>query len=216
MKKHFILTLATATLLTTAIAHADPYVTQDGFEKIKTNLENAKVNQKEYDKNLSTVSKNLDEINKARSTVLKQKEGVSGEIVQNNESLKKVVLQEREIAQLMAQEKQKFETESKQIEQLTALITQIKQNQTQREALIADYQNQLGQNQEEKKAWKARETELRAQEGKTINSLRGLATEESTWSNKKKGYEIEVKRWSAEADKQQKIHDTYQGLKESK
>ena len=214
MKKQLILTLAT--VLFASVSFADPYTTNDGLEKIKTNVENAKANEKEYDKNLATVSKNLDEINKARSTVLKQKEGVSGEIVQNNEALKKVVLQEREIAQLMAAEKQKFETEAKQIEQLTAMITQIKQNQTQREALIADYQSQLGQNQEEKKAWKGRDTELRVQEGKTIQTLRGLASEESQWKSKQKGYEIEVKRWSAESEKQQKIYDTYQGLKDEK
>ena len=95
-------------------------------------------------------------------------------------------------------------------------MAQIKKNQEQRNALIADYQSQLNINQDEKKAWKGRETELRAQEGKTIQTLRGLASDESTWKNKQKGYEIEVKRWAAETEKQQKIYDTYQGLKESK
>jgi chromosome segregation ATPase len=209
-----------ATLLTIAFssysAFAEPYKTSDGFEKIKTNVENSKLNKVEYDKNLNTVNGNISEITKAKTTVVKQKETVSGEIVQNNESLKKVILQEREINQLISTEKEKLAVESKQLEQLEKLTAQIKQNQDQRNALIADYQGQLSTNIEEKKAWKGRESELRAQEGKTIQALRGLASDETNWKNKQKGYEIEVKRWSAESEKQQKIFDTYQGLKEAK
>ncbi len=218
MKTKNILTIAT--LLTIALssytAFAEPYKTADGFDKIKTNVENSKLNKVEYDKNLNTVNGNIAEITKAKTTVAKQKESVSGEIVQNNESLKKVILQEREINQLITAEKEKLAVETKQLDQLEKLAAQIKQNQEQRNALIADYQSQLSINGDEKKAWKGRETELRAQEGKTIQALRGLASDETNWKNKQKGYEIEVKRWSAESEKQQKIFDTYQGLKEAK
>ena len=94
------------------------------------------------------------------------------------------------------------------------MSTQIKLNQVQREANIADYQNQLRMTTDEKKAWKDREVDLRTQESNTIQAVRTVATEESAWSNKKKGYEGELKRWSAEAEKQQKIQDTYKGLAE--
>lgn len=215
MKTKKILTM-TLVLIAAQLATAEPYKAADGLDKIKTNVENSKLNKSEYDKNLNTVNGNIAEINKAKSTVLKQKENVSGEIVQNNESLKKVILQEREINQLIMTEKEKLSVESKQLAQLELFIAQIKKNQEQRNALIADYQSQLNVNQDEKKSWKGRETELRAQEGKTIQALRGLASDETNWKNKQKGYEIEVKRWSAESEKQQKIFDTYQGLKESK
>ncbi len=207
---------ATLTLFASYTLMAEPYKTAEGFDKIKTNVENSKLNKTEYDKNLNTVNTNITEISKAKNSVSKQKETVSGEIVQNNESLKKVILQEREINQLITTEKEKLAVETKQLEQLEKLSAQIKNNQLQRNALIADYQGQLGINQEEKKSWKGRETELRAQEGKTIQTLRGLASDETNWKNKQKGYEIEVKRWTAESEKQQKIFDTYQGLKESK
>lgn len=205
-----------STSIFSASASAEPYKSTEGFDKIKTNVENSKLNKSEYDKNLNTVNSNISEINKAKTTVTQQKETVSGEIVQNNESLKKVILQEREINQLITTEKEKLSVETKQLENLERLSAQIKKNQEQRQALIADYQNQLVINQDEKKSWKSREVELRAQEGKTIQALRGLASDETNWKNKQKGYEIEVKRWSAEGEKQQKIFDTYQGLKESK
>lgn len=212
------LTLSTIALLTvlSSVATAETMTAAQGLDKIKNNLENSKSNQKEYERNLDVVNKNIVEVNKAKTSVLKQKDTVSSEIVKNNDSLKKVMVQERDITALLTQEKEKLATEQKQVEQLEKMMAQIKQNQQQREANIADYQNQLKMTSDEKKAWKDRETELRGQEAKTIQSVRALASEESTWNNKKKGYEGESKRWAAEAEKQQKIHDTYQGLADQK
>lgn len=214
MKSKYILSILTFTLTALSV-NADLYKANDGLEKIKSNVDNSALNKKEYDKNLTTVTGNITEITKAKTSVQKQKDTVSGEIVQNNESLKKILFQEREITQAMTTEKEKLALESKQLEQLEKMMAQIKKNQEQRNTLIADYQNQLSINQDEKKAWKGREAELRTQEGKTMQTLRGLASDESTWKNKQKGYEIEVKRWASETEKQQKIYDTYQGLKES-
>jgi hypothetical protein len=126
------------------------------------------------------------------------------------------MIQEKEIQQFVKTEEDKIAAETKQIEQLENLVAQIRKNQEQRTAVITNYQEQLRLATEEKVTWKNREGELRAQEGETIKVVRGVATEEATWNNRKKGYEIEVKRWSAEAEKQQKIFDTYQGLKEAK
>lgn len=197
---------------TSSMVLAEPSTAQQGLEKIKANLENSKANQIEYEKNLQIVNKNVAEVSKAKTIVAKQKESVNAEILQNNESLKKVLVQERDLTTLITQEKEKLAQETKQLEQLDKMLQQIKQNQIQREANITEYQNQLKMSSEEKKAWKDRETELRAQEAKTIQNLRGLASEEANWGNKKKGYEGEAKRWSTESEKQARIQDTYQGL----
>lgn len=215
MKKIFITTLLAAQVLSLN-AMAEPYQVQQGLDKIKTNFENSKANKNEYDKNLNVVNKNIDEITKAKNAVLKQKSEVSAEIVKNNESLKKVMIQEKEIQQYIKVEEDKTAAENKQIEQLENLVAQIRKNQEQRAAVIANYQEQLKFTTDEKVSWKNREGELRTQEGETIKVVRGVASEEANWQNRKKGYEIEVKRWSAEAEKQQKIFDTYQGLKEAK
>ncbi|MFZ3231388.1 MAG: hypothetical protein WA160_14355 [Pseudobdellovibrio sp.] len=215
MKTNNLLTVLLISCLT-SISAAEQMSAAQGLEKIKTNLENSKANQKEYERNLDVVSQNLNEVTKAKSSVIKQKETVSSEILKNNDALRKSLVQERDLNTLIAQEKEKFQIETKQLEQLEKMIAQIKQNQVQREALLSDYQNQFRLANEEKKAWKDRETELRAQEAKTIQTARSLASEEATWSNKKKGYEGETKRWAAESEKQQRIHDTYQGLAEQK
>ncbi len=213
MKNLFIATLVTTMA---SLAVAEPYQVQQGLDKIKTNFENSKANKNEYDKNLNIVNNNINEISKAKATVIKQKNDVSQEIVKNNESLKKVLVQEKEIQAHIKAEEDKIALEAKQVEQLEALIAQIKKNQEQRAAIVANYQEQLRMASDEKVAWKSREGELRTQEGETIKVIRNVASEEINWTNRKKGYEIEAKRWSAEADKQQKIFDTYQGLKEDK
>ncbi|MBC7753854.1 MAG: hypothetical protein H7Z71_06425 [Moraxellaceae bacterium] len=214
MKNLFFATLVSTTLA--SLAFAEPYQVQQGLDKIKTNFENSKANKNEYDKNLNIVNTNITEISKAKAAVIKQKNDVGTEIVKNNESLKKVLVQEKEIQAYIKAEEDKVAAESKQVEQLEGLIAQIKKNREQRANIIANYQEQLRTATDEKVAWKAREGELRTQEGETIKVIRGVASEEASWTNRKKGYEIEVKRWSAEAEKQQKIFDTYQGLKEEK
>lgn len=187
-----------------------------GLEKIKTNLENAQKNKDEYAKNLELVKTNAAEVQKAKEATQAQKKIIYGEIVKNNDSLKKVLLQERDISIYITKENDKIALETKQIEQLQAMINQIKKNQEQRALIISDYNNQLNAAGNTKKAWKDREAQLRAQEAQTMQSLRGIASEEASWLNKKKKYESEVKRWTAEAEKQKKIHDTYQGLAEGK
>ena len=195
---------------------ADPYTAQQGLDKIKINVETAKANKVDYEKNLGIINGNMGEIGKAKGQAQKQKDTVNTEILNNNEALKKVVLQEKELQALITAEEQKHAEEEKQLKELLALTTKVSDNQKKREQIIADYKKQMEMVADEKKSWKGRESELRAQEGKAIEALRGLASQEVAWNNKKKSYEGEAKKWSAEVDKQEKISETYQGLKENK
>ncbi|MEQ1723728.1 MAG: hypothetical protein ABL930_11170, partial [Pseudobdellovibrio sp.] len=154
-----ILTLLTLTLFTLHL-NAEPLSASKGLEKIKTNLENAKKNKSEYDKNLELVKSNVVEVQKAKESTLAQKKMVNSEIAKNNESLKKIQNQERDITAYIAKEGDKIKVENKQIEQLQNLMTQIKKNQEQRNAIIADYQTQLNAANNHKKAWKDREDQL--------------------------------------------------------
>ena len=214
--KKILMTTILSTQIFALTALAEPYQVQQGLEKIKTNFDNSKINKDAYDKNLGVVNNNINEITKAKTAALKQKTEISDEIVKNNDSLKKVLVQEKETQHYIKTEQDKMAAEAKQIEQLEILISQIKKNQEQRLAVINHYSEQLKMTLDEKISWKNREGELRSQESEVIKQVRGVAAEETTWQNRKKGYEIEVKRWTAESEKQQKIFDTYQGLKEAK
>lgn len=216
--KQTILSLSAITSITfsAVLAFADPYSAQAGLDKIKINVETAKANKGDYEKNLSLINSNMSELGKAKDQAQKQKNLVNSEIVNNNESLKKVILQEKELQALITAEESKHVEEDKQLKELDRLTAQIEDNQKKREQIIADYKKQIELVAEEKRSWKSREGELRAQEAKTIDALRGLASQEVAWNTKKKTYEGEVKKWSSELDKQQKISETHQGLKENK
>lgn len=208
-----ILALITLASISTS---AEPYAAQQGLDKIKINVETAKANKSDYEKNLSVVNNNVTEVAKAKGQAQKQKDSVNTEIVNNNESLKKVILQEKELQALIAAEEQNRAEEEKQLTEVEALADKISENLKKRDQVIVEYKKQMTTVADEKKTWKARETELRTQENKTIEAIRGLASQEATWTAKKKTYESEVKKWSSELDKQEKISETYQGLKENK
>jgi chromosome segregation ATPase len=207
--------LALITLASVA-ASAEPYSAQQGLDKIKINVETAKANKSDYEKNLGVINNNVNEVNKAKGQAQKQKDSVNTEIINNNESLKKVILQEKEIQALIAAEEQKRTEEEKQLAEAEALTDKLAENIKKRDQVIVDYKKQMTTVADEKKTWKAREVELRAQEGKTIDAIRSLASQEVAWTTKKKTYEGEAKKWSSELDKQEKISETYQGLKENK
>lgn len=193
-------------------AYAEPMTANQGLDKIKSNLEAARKNKTEYNRNLELVNANINEIKKAKDAVLKQKKNVSGELVKNNDSVNKISVQEREINLLILKEKEKMAQESKQLTLLEGLVTQVKRNQEQRQQILLDYQQQLAVAQSRKAEWKEREGILRSQEAKTTESLRSIASDETSWGVKKQKYDKETKTWTAEAGKQQKTHDSYQGL----
>ncbi len=213
MKK--LITL-TAVLFTSLVASADPYKAEDGLAKIDGNVITSVENKNEANKNIELAKKQLNDINKSKEGIKKQKDSVSQEIVKNNDALKKVLMSEKEIQQLMTVEKTKLEKENIQIKDLETMIAKVKANQAKRQTIITDYQEQLNLVTGEKKTWKSRESELRVQEGQTIKSLKDLTAEEKSWQSKRAAYEAELKKWSAENEKQQKINDTYQGLKSNK
>ena len=214
MKKQAVLLIAALTL--SQITFAEPMTAGKGLEKIKTNLATAKKNSDEYNRNLELVRANMNEIKKTKDAVSLQKKNVSFELVKNSEGMNKISAQEREINSLMAKEKEKLNAEAKQLQQLETLTAQIKSNQEQRNMIIADYQSQLATAQARKAEWKDRESALKGQEAKASENLRSIANDESSWNVKKQKYEKESRVWTAEANKQQKIHDSYHGMAQGK
>ncbi len=208
-------TLITILLATIAVS-ADPYKAEDGLKKIDGNVTTSADNKNEASKNIELAKKQLNDLTKTKEDIKKQKDSVSKEIVKNNDVLKKVLMSEKEIQQLITIEKSKLEKENIQIKDLETMIAKVKANQAKRQTIIADYQEQMNLVTGEKKTWKSRESELRVQEGQTIKSLKDLSAEEKSWQSKRATYEAELKKWSAENEKQQKINDTYQGLKSNK
>lgn len=215
MKAQVMVTLIAGLFLTSA-ANAQLMNAAKGLEKIKSNVETAKKNQVDFVRVYDVTKENVSEVQKAKDTTLSQKKSVNNEIAKSNEAHKRAANQERDLKNYITKETDKIALETKQIEQLQALINQIKKNQEQREVIINDYKAQLNAVGLNKNSWLDREAKLKAQDEQTTQSLRSITSEEVNWVTKKKKYEAEAKLWTAEAEKQQKIHETYQGLSAGK
>lgn len=211
MKTQIFVTLLTG-LFITSQAHAQLMNAAKGLDKIKSNLETARKNQVDFVRVYDTTKENVHEVQKAKESTLSQKKMLNNEISKSNEAHRKAANQERDLKNYITKENLKIALETKQLEQLQAMMTQIKKNQEQRQLIIKDYEAQLNAVGVNKSAWLERETRLRAQDDQTTQSLRSITADEVNWVSKKKKYEGEVKRWTAESEKQQKIHNTYQGL----
>lgn len=216
MKTQLLVTMFAGGLFITSVANAQLMNAAKGLEKIKSNLDAAQKNKVDYVRVYDVTKENVSEVQKAKETTLSQKKSVNSEISKSNEAHKKAANQERDLKNYITKETDKIALETKQIEQLQALINQIKKNQEQREMIINDYKAQLGAVGLNKNAWQEREAKLKAQDDQTTQSLRSITSEEVNWVAKKRKHESDAKLWTAEADKQQKIHDTYQGLSAGK
>jgi chromosome segregation ATPase len=212
--------MKTVILITTIgislIAHGAEIATNQGLQKIKSNAESSRKNRDEIKKNLQVVTGNLNEIKKNKDALTQQKKNVSTELIKNIDAYKKLSQQEKEIVVLIGAEKTKLKTEESQMQQLANQIGQLRKNQEQRQAIIAEYQIQLHQAVQRKNEWKQREQILQNQEQQSSEAIRKISSEENTWLSKKTAYEKDHKKWTNEAANHQKIHDTYQGFANGK
>lgn len=187
-----------------------------GFERLKTNVDNAKANLADYKSNLGIVDKNLGEITKARTAADEQKRQVANAVKENKTALGKMDAQEKELNSLTQDERNKMAAEEKKIQELEALLAKIKENKGKREANIQAYQKQIADIQTERKGWQTRGDALREQETQAAQRVKTLSATESEWKNKKKGYEGEIGRWTKETEKQEKTLQQFQQLADAK
>ena len=209
----FIFSVAVIIIGSTGIVHATAMIAQEGLDKITTNLENSKANLNDHQANLGVVTANITEVAKSKVSTQKEKDVITNEILKNNEALKKVILQEKELQQMVNQETQDQAEEEKKIQELTKVLADLEAAQKKRHDVIEDYKKQIVMVNEEKTAWKSREANLREQENGNITVLRNIATVEVNLANKKKSYEAAVAKWALEVRNQQKIYDSYQRLR---
>lgn len=202
---------AAAITLAVSVSHAKT-ATESGLDRLQANVGNAQANTDDYKRNLGIVEGNLREIGKARAQTDAQKALVTAALKENRAQLQQMEKQERELAGLVQEEKTAMTQEAQKVKELEAQIAQLKENQKKREDNIAAYQQQNEKLQEQKKGWVQRETQLKEQETQVAARLKTLNGMDGEMRNKKKGYEGEIKRWSAETDKQKKTLDQMQTL----
>lgn len=210
------LTLITLTAALPLLAHGADANSKAGFQRLRSNVENAKGNLDDYKKNLGIVEGNITEASKARAQADRQKSEIASLAKENKASLQKLEKQEKDLNVLIKDEQDKIAVEDKELKQLEAMVAKIKENRQIRETNIQSYQSQIQQMQTEKQTWVQRDQALGGQQAKANQRAKELGNTETEWRNKKKGYEAEISRWSKELDKQEKNLSQYETLAEKK
>jgi chromosome segregation ATPase len=192
---------------------------KEGITRLEENIENSKENIKQYKSNLDTVEANIKEVKKAQENVLEQSKKLQDQINTHNALMKKMQVQERELSQMMVSEKEKNAKDELRISEIEKLLVQIKSNIENREKNRKDYERQLTEVTDYKKEWQIFAETLKAQQLDMNKNLSDIKSQNDLWAGKKKGYEGEIKRWTAEVDKQEKtlnqVHSIANAKKDS-
>jgi chromosome segregation ATPase len=213
--KNFKLTLLALTISAALPALAQT-TAQEGLGKLKTNLNNSKMNLQDYQKNLKIVDANVVEVSKARAQVEEQKQKAAASLKENNEKLAALDKNELEINKLIAVEQKEIQSEDQKIQELQKVINQLKDNQAKRNQNILGYQEQLKQQQKDKLEWKTRGDQINKSYSNLEARSKSLISQENDWKAKQRGYQGEVSRWQKEVERQGKLNDNYQSLSEVK
>lgn len=177
---------------------------KEGITRLEENIENSKENIKQYKSNLEIVEANIKEVKKAQDNVQGQSKKLQEQITAHNALMKKMQSQEKELNQLMTSEKEKNAKDEQRIKEIEKLMVQIKSNMENREKNRKEYERQLTDVSDYKKEWQIFADTLKTQQADMSKNLADIKSQNDMWAGKKKGYEGEIKRWSAEMDKQQK------------
>lgn len=200
--------------LMTSFAFAGADVDQK-VEQLKTNSDNSKKNLEQYEANLSTVQKNIQEIDTALATLRKQRKQI-----QSNKSVaakNKMDLnrQKQGVNTLISREKVQIDKEQAQIDKLQAKIADLQKNQKKREDNIAEYNGKNAEIDKEIAKWQSQEDQVIAIETEINLKEKTASTERDTWVEKKRTYEAEVQKWTAEARDAGSNYKKYKRLKDN-
>lgn len=185
---------------------------QAGLNRIDENIVNAQGNLDDYKSQLGTVEKNLGEIAKAKAAVGKQGAEISKLEKDNTQMLKSLRADEAKVQEQIQKEKQALTNEEKKLAELEALVQKIKANRATREANISAHQQSLQQLEDNRKVYEQKGQALAASREQNKKQAREVSALEKEWSNKRQGYEGEIKRWDTEVGKQKNLREQMQDL----
>ncbi len=186
---------------------------KEGLERLQSNLDNAKFNVSEYQKNLEIVIGNLSEVTKAQTQVSAQRSQTQQSAKENLENLQKLQKKVSEVNGYILDEQRLNEADAKKVEELEKIILQLKANQEKRTANINQYQSQLQQVEKERVEWKSRVDQLSQIQKDVDARTAALEKQNKEWSDKKKGYEGEIRRWQREVSRLEKLVKNYNSIK---
>ncbi len=184
------------------------------LEQLKTNEQNAKSNEKQYNENAEISSKNIVEVTAAIKQLRDQKNSLNGNALNLQKNLAILDKMKERLQQFSKEESASMGKEDKQIAALKATLEKLEANKAKREQNIETYAQKITEVEKEKADWQEQhqafasiQKELNAKEQKAL-------AEREKWIEKRKGYRGEAAKWDKESQVAEQARVKFDRLKD--
>lgn len=161
------------------------------LKQLEENKANSSYNYEQYKKNMEVSSQNIIEMNKSILDLRKKKQNTQKELQVHIQGMKQLDQKEAELVGLQKAEEEKNKKDQ-------ALIEQIQADIQKRNAIIAQYGEQMKTLQSEKTAWGAQKGELDQLLVEQNNVEKSDLDERQKWVEKKLASRKEAAKWFKE------------------
>ena len=117
---------------------------------------------------------------------------------------------------MIGKEQTANQDDQKRIQELEQLLAQIKGNIEKRNQNIAAYQEEQRKSEDIKRPFIERQQAIQSQLNEVQTRDKELTAENQVWTNKRKGYQGEIKKWEKELERQKGLQENYRSLAEAK
>lgn len=199
-------------ILVPAFTFANPDV-EEKMQKLKTNIENSRSNEKQYRRNHETSSKNIDEINKALDALREQRVDLrldSKNVEKNKQALEQM---KQKVLGYKKEEADKLAKEEARIKEVRALLNELETLKMGREQNMTLYDQKIADIEKEKADWDV-QIKTAVEIEKEINRReQDMLNERKKWTQKKDAYKLEADKWAKQASDAEVTYKKYNDLK---
>jgi chromosome segregation ATPase len=185
---------------------------QQGLEKIRSNFNNSQENLKQYEANLKISEQNLTELKRFRQELQGEMIRVDQSLAENQKSRANLNISLQDFNGKLQKESQHLATEERQREELRKRLELLEGQITQRKNNLSVIQANITNLQRDLKSLDEHEAKIQARRQELIQLNQKTADDEKQWQQKRQGYQLEVKKWQDESDRQRKMLDSYSSL----
>lgn len=205
-----VLTTGFLVCVTTAQAQTS---SQDVFERIKKNSENATLNRDDAKKNLGVVDGNLSALAQTRQSVIADQKKLKGEMEINAQSLSQIEKNLGQFDKAVATEQKLMQNEERKIGELQAHIVKLQAQIEKRKAAMQALADSKKDLESQREQWRGREAELKKLQAEVNGKDLKLSAEEKEWKAKRSKYDKDISRWNRALEEQAKLEKNLTAMK---
>jgi chromosome segregation ATPase len=160
------------------------------------------------------VNKNLSETDRAMKTLERQKLALSKQTSETSKGKVGVDQTKKQLESLLTGERQKLDTEQKQIEELKKTLAQLEANSQKRQQNITQYEEKMRKVDTELASWSERNQSIIELEQALAAKQQEAKADNKRLADKRANYEAEIAKWKKQVRVSEREYASYSKLKD--